>query len=277
MFADQMSAAIDAARPSASALPGAHPHRPIPAQPQLPFPRHRPALVQQRELRSAFHPPAARSGGYTLPKAAQDRLTTSLRGFRNREAAFALAVFLARYWSAPGRIELAFTVDRRALNEHGELGLSEARVRGALRTLDRVGYLDRELVKGSPYKPRGRMDEWRRKPILFVFGPDFREIFRKGHAGAARARIAARPVPPDHIRRPIAPVSSPITSEAQSSVHVGEIRREAAGATRRTCPLGPASPALEAALARFNDARRSRRKQEGAAEGRVGLSAEPKP
>jgi hypothetical protein len=49
------------------------------------------------------------------------------------------------------------------------------------------------------------MDEWRRKPILFVFGPDFRETFRKAHAGAARARIAARPVPPDHIRRPIAP------------------------------------------------------------------------
>ena len=85
---------VPAARPQ--------PRRPISAQPQLPFPRYRPALVQQREIRSAFHPPAARSGGYTLPKAAQDRLTTSLRGFRNREAAFALAVFLARYWSAPG-------------------------------------------------------------------------------------------------------------------------------------------------------------------------------
>ena len=110
---------VPAARPQ--------PRRPISAQPQLPFPRYRPALVQRREIRSAFHPPAARSGGYTLPKAAQDRLTTSLRGFRNREAAFALAVFLARYWSAPGRIELAFTVDRRALDEHGELGLTPRR------------------------------------------------------------------------------------------------------------------------------------------------------
>ena len=199
-------------------MPHAHPPQPCPAhpridlisaQPQLPFPRHRPALVQQRELRSAFHPPAARSGGYTLPKAAQvsahdvaPRLPQSRGGVG---AGGVPGTLLERTW----RIELAFTVDRRALNEHGELGLSEARVRGALRTLDRVGYLDRELVKGSPYKPRGRMDEWRRKPILFVFGPDFREIFRKGHAGAARARIAARPVPPDHIRRPIHPLARP--------------------------------------------------------------------
>ena len=262
---------VPAARPQ--------PRRPISAQPQLPFPRYRPALVQHREIRSAFHPPAARSGGYTLPKAAQDRLTTSLRGFRNREAAFALAVFLARYWSAPGRIELAFTVDRRALDEHGELGLSEARVRGALRTLDRVGYVDRELVKGSPYKPRGRMDEWRRKPILFVFGPDFREIFRKANAGAARPRIAARRVPPEQIRRPVAATSSPITSEAESSVHLGELRNWPAAAppsfARRRAAFGGAAegsgvdvvpyrpkpaptasdPKLEAAIARFLDGR----------------------
>src|SRR4051812_46323699 len=99
----------------------ARPRPPIPAQPQLPFPQRRRPLAQQRELRSAFHPPADRSGGYTLPKATQNRLREALRGFRNREASYTLAVFLARYWSAPGRLELAFTIDRRALDRHGEL------------------------------------------------------------------------------------------------------------------------------------------------------------
>ena len=114
-------------------------------------------------------------------------------------------------------------------------------MRGALRTLDRVGYVDRELVKGSPYKPRGRMDEWRRKPILFVFGPDFREIFRKANAGAARPRIAARRVPPEQIRRPVA---------ATSWVNVVPYRPKPAPAA--------SDPKLEAAIARFLDGRSRR-------------------
>src|SRR5215207_6592875 len=153
---------VPAARPQ--------PRRPMSAQPQLPFPRYRPALVQHREIRSAFHPPAARSGGYTLPKAAQDRLTTSLTGFRNREAAFALAVFLARYWSAPGRLERAFPIDRRALAERAaSLDLTEGQVRGAMGTLEKVGFLDRDIPPpGSRYKatPEGL----HRKPVLFRFG-----------------------------------------------------------------------------------------------------------
>ena len=46
----------------------------------------------------------------------------------------ALAVFIGRFWSAPGRIEQAFPIDRRALAERPDLGLTEAKVGGAICT-----------------------------------------------------------------------------------------------------------------------------------------------
>jgi hypothetical protein len=42
----------------------------------------------------------------------------------------ALAVFLSRFWSMPGRVALPFPIDRRALAGHRELGLTEGRVKG---------------------------------------------------------------------------------------------------------------------------------------------------
>ena len=61
---------------------------------------------------------------------------SALASFRNRDAAFALAVFVGRFWSAPGRIEQDFPIDRRALANRPDLGLTEAKVRGAIRTLE---------------------------------------------------------------------------------------------------------------------------------------------
>ena len=37
-------------------------------------------------------------------------MASSLAPFRNREAAYALAVFLGRFWSMPGRVALPFVV-----------------------------------------------------------------------------------------------------------------------------------------------------------------------
>src|SRR5688500_15031230 len=45
---------------------------------------------------------------------------------KNREAAYVLAVFLARFWSAPERIVEAFHIDRRALAGHDGLDHREA-------------------------------------------------------------------------------------------------------------------------------------------------------
>src|SRR4051812_4137738 len=104
-------------------------------------------------------------GGYRLPAGVRDRLGAALGGFRNRDAAMALAVFTARFWTAPKRLGEAFPIDRRALAPVAALGLSEARVRGAIRVLVSVGF----LVPGcdAPSRYRRTSEGWRCKPILY--------------------------------------------------------------------------------------------------------------
>jgi hypothetical protein len=87
-------------------------------QARLPLPM--PLQARARRVRRPFHPSQG-EGPYRLPNAVRDRLAVALAPYRNREAAYALAVFLARFWSVPGRIVEAFHIDRRALAEHGEL------------------------------------------------------------------------------------------------------------------------------------------------------------
>ena len=101
MFAGQMSAAIDAARPSASALPGAPPSTDSgAASTSVPPP---PAGARSAARAPERLPPAGGQEWWLYAaEGGAGSARTSLRGFRNREAAFALAVFLARYWSAPG-------------------------------------------------------------------------------------------------------------------------------------------------------------------------------
>ena len=91
------------------------------AQALLPF--SRPIPVRLRAVRRPFCPSPAPSP-YKLPRDALDRLTAILAPFRNRDAAFALATFLARYWTAPGRLDRVFPIDRRALTDHAALGRS---------------------------------------------------------------------------------------------------------------------------------------------------------
>ena len=80
----------------------------------------------------------------------RDRLAAALTPYRNSDAAFALATFLGRFWSMPARLLAAFPIDRRELADHAALGLTEARVRGAIRTLEEVGFLDRAVVLARP-------------------------------------------------------------------------------------------------------------------------------
>jgi hypothetical protein len=134
-------------------------------------------LVRPR-TRSARRPftPAQGRGTYRLPHDVRDRLV----------AAFALALFLARFWSMPARATLPFPIDRRALAGHRELGLTEGRVRGAIRVLEEVGFLDRALSSGSNYKPTE--DGLHRKPIPFVFGSQYAPLFVAANRRAAAAR-----------------------------------------------------------------------------------------
>jgi hypothetical protein len=106
-----------------------------------------------------------------------------------------LAVFLARFWSVPGRVAEGFPIDRRALADHQELGLTEKRVRSAIRTLEEIGFLDRAIpASGSRYK--ATEDGLHRKPIVYVFGSEYVPAFiaankrtraaRGGHPGERR-------------------------------------------------------------------------------------------
>ncbi len=142
------------------------------AHPLLPFPS--PAPRRSRGVRGSFTP-SLPAGPYQLPRDVCDRLTSALAPFRNRDAAFALAVFLGRFWSTPARLLSAFPIDRRELAGHAALGLTEARIRGAIRTLEEIGFLDRAVASGSTHRPTP--DGLHRKPVLFVFGSDYGPLF----------------------------------------------------------------------------------------------------
>jgi hypothetical protein len=100
-------------------------------------------------------------------------------------------------WSAPKRLLAAFPIDRRAVAGREDLGLSEARVRGAIAALEEIGFLARyEAEPGRRYQ---RTEEGlHRRPILFRFGEEYGVEFGKANARAHAARGTAPPA-----RRPV--------------------------------------------------------------------------
>src|SRR3954452_18887805 len=200
------------------------------SQPSLPLtlPRLRAVRPRLRGLSSPFLP-AEGASPYRLPREVSDRLAIALMPARNREAAFALARFLARFWSTPSRLLTAFPIDRRALANRPDLGLTEAQVRGAVRALENVGFLDRALPeKGSAYRAVGPAGELHRKPVLFRFGGEYAPLFvaannraTAAHGGQERARRQIRPAPASRpSARAVAPsFKSPKSkSEAENKV-----------------------------------------------------------
>ena len=220
------------------------------AHPLLPFPR--PAPRRRRSSRRPFTPSPC-DGPYRLPRDVRDHLTAALAPFRNRDAAFALATFLGRFWSTPNRLLTAFPIDRRELAGHAALGLTEARVRGAIRTLEEVGFLDRAVASGSTHKPTP--DGLHRKPVLFMFGSDYGPLFsaanrraaaaRERHSGARRTLTPANPPRASTSVLKAWPLNSPKNKDSEASkVIMGEIRPK---------PLHPPlqNSALDAALGRW--------------------------
>jgi hypothetical protein len=134
---------------------------------------------------------------YRLPRTIADRLETALQGRKNAPAALALAQWLARMWSAPRRLLCAFPIDRRAIAGRDDLGLTEARVRGAIAVLEEIGFLAR--YEPDPGKRYQRTEEGlQRRPILFRFGEEYASAFAQANARAQAARGAPTPA-----RRPV--------------------------------------------------------------------------
>src|SRR3954449_11747200 len=181
-----------------------------------------------RHVRRPFTP-SHEVGPYRLPRDIQDQLISALASCRNRDTAFALAVFIGRFWSAPGRLGQAFPIDRRALANHPDLGLTEAKIRGATRTLERTGFLDRvEPDRGSRYQ-RTNTGDLHRKPVCFRLGLSYRASFetankraqkRHERQGPARRVISpAQGVRPSMASRKAWGLKSPkFKSEAENKV-----------------------------------------------------------
>jgi len=66
--------------------------------------------------------------------------------------------------------------------------LTEAKVRGAVRALERVGFLDRAVAKGFPYQ-RMTNGGLPRKPVLFMFRSDYGPAFVVADRRAMAARV----------------------------------------------------------------------------------------
>lgn len=238
--AHEISNAIHARRkPPVRREPGI----PIPVkQGQLIPPSRRAPAERQRSQRTPFTI-STTAGPYRLPTAVLDRLTGLLQPYRNRDAALALAVFLARFWSTPQRLARAFPIDRRALAGHSALGLTEARVRGAMATLEAVGFLDRaEMPAGSTYQATA--DGLHRKPLFWQFGKEFLPHFQKANHSATQPRGARfdgrRPLSPSaasrpSTARPVAPLTnSPknIPSPSKKSMLMGDFANGSPDAPR---------------------------------------------
>jgi hypothetical protein len=223
---------------------------------QPPLPLLRPQQARLRSVRRPFHPTKS-TGPYRLPHDVRDLLTAALTAFKNRDAAYALAVFLARFWSVPGRVEFSFPIDRRELANREDLGLTEAQVRGAIRTLEAVGFLTRDIPpKGSKYQPTE--EGLHRKPILFVFGSDYARSFIKANRRAAEARERRsgqrRPLSPTQTQRPAMTLPRASSTNSPKSKNVvfpkvlmGDLSKPV------ECPpeASESNPKLEAALDRL--------------------------
>src|SRR3954469_2950459 len=123
---------------------------------------------------------------YRLPHDVRDRLAAALKPLRNRDACMALATFIGRFWTAPKRLGVPFVLDRRALAPVEALGLSEARIRGAIRALERVGFLDRAVTGGRTHQATA--EGLHRRPVAFSFAAAYRDAFDAANKRAAAAR-----------------------------------------------------------------------------------------
>ena len=100
---------------------------------------------------------------------------------------------------------MGFPIDRRELGGHVELDLTEARVRGAIRALEAVGFLERVMPATRSRHRLTEAGELHRKPVIYRFGPDYLPLFLQANRRAEKAKGGRpgdrRPDPPRQARR----------------------------------------------------------------------------
>lgn len=162
--------------------------------------------VARRRCRRPFYPSIHVGGNYRMPDPVRDLLGDMLQGRRNAEACYALAVHLARN-HAGSRLTEAFTVSRRGFDDRNgmagieALGLSEKQIRNALKALEEIGFLVRDIRRGNGWQDTS--EGFRKAPIRFRFGPDFFALFLAAKRSYRRPRgeITKGPGRTDFVRR----------------------------------------------------------------------------
>ncbi|WP_106335912.1 hypothetical protein [Alsobacter soli] len=94
--------------------------------------------------------PSSYSGGYRLPGLISERIRIMLASFKNKEAAFKLFVFLARFHTGWRSGMRRMTIDRRKLAGHPALKLTEDQIKGAIKTL-RAAFLLEQIPYAEAY------------------------------------------------------------------------------------------------------------------------------
>ena len=157
----------------------------------------------RRRSRRPFHPSRHVDPIYRLPPAVADRLAAALQGRRTAERAYRLAIYLARHWSAPAALLEAFTVAARRFDGTGGLvdvlDMTPGEIRGALKALEEVGFVVREIGKGNGFKPTAA--GLRKTPIRFRFGPDYWPLFKAANARSTNSHRGRGFAPRDASRR----------------------------------------------------------------------------
>src|SRR4051794_40683348 len=252
MFVEQLRRAVEASPRAELPARVAHPLLPLPRLPS----------IRRRGSRRPFTPASA--GPYRLPHDVRDHLAAALMPYRNRDAAFALATFLGRFWSTPARLRAAFPVDRRELAEHASLGLTEAQVRGATKTLEEVAFLSRAVASGSTHRPTP--DGLHRKPVLFMFGSEYGPLFSAANRRAAAARerrsdarrtpTPASSLPSSPGFRMAQPLNSPKNKDSEAEkVLMGEITARSPRSPKALLQNSALDAALERWTMAFSKAR----------------------
>ena len=120
--------------------------------------------------------PSPYCGDYKLARSVHRLLSVLLKGFKNGYASYKVAVWLAKMNAGPKRLKTTFPIVRMVLKNREDLGLTEDEIRGSIRTLLRVGYI--EVVPHPAGDIYQQTDEGvRRLPIQYRFSGQFYQTF----------------------------------------------------------------------------------------------------
>lgn len=186
------------------------------------------------------------SGNYKLPARIGDDLESRLLARKNAAKAMRLAVFIARYHTGPRSNRASFVLVREKLMLNEDLCLTENQIRGAIKTLIEVGFLEKLGNPGYERCTRTRSGV-KRRCANYRLGADFQSRF-------SFLRKPSKVAPAENYQSPKcrrntflgeSPRLFPRKARATIAVHSGDFgKRGSCVSQRETADAGLASALL---------------------------------